>query len=903
MITRKIRLRTRIDRLLSIWFYFSMRHAVAVIAFSILAATAAVNYTIHNLRINTYPGNVLSDELPWRQDKLAYERAFPQFRDAIVIVLDAPTPDQARDAAARLYHRLREDSVHFEWVFYPPESGFFRENGLLFDDAADLEKLSDHLAKVQPFLAEVSADRSLRGVFSLLERALRTGEDKDIDFATVFDRIASALRGYLDGSGTPLSWIELMAGEDAKPADRRVLLEVMPRIEYSSLAPGENLMATIRQTGKALRLEESGVLMRLTGAAALSVDELKSASIGAQMASLGSFLGVSLVMLIGLRSLWLVLAVQIGLVLGLIFTAAFAAVALGQLNLISVAFSVMYIGIGADYAIYLSLRYRELACRSHSHRSALKRAVRHVGGSLEIGTLTTAIGFFCFVPTSYRGVAELGIISGAGMFISLLVTLAILPAFLGLRRPSRYLGPHAGHAEPPRWQRNFLTFPLRHSRSVLVAAAIVAALAFVQLKSARFDQNPLNLQDPSAESVRTFRELLADGSHSPWFLAALAKDGEEAAAMKQRLERLPVVDKVLTLEDFVPGDQDEKLDLIDQMALTLGPQPASGDTKPRPAPDEEAAAVRRFLATLTAHLSVHPDAADAPAGFRLAAEQARLAERIQSAQGETRTEAVERVSHTLVGGLGSQLARLVDALKARRVGIGDLPDDFRSRWITKDGVQRVEIRPKEDLHDPQAMRRFVDQVRQVVPHATGVPVLFLESSDAVVTAFLQAFAYAIVAITVILFLTMEKKIDVLLVLLPLLLASLLTGAAMALAKVPFNFANIIALPLVFGMGVDNCIHMVHRFRTAPPKDGILLHTSTALAVVLSALTNISGFGNLAVSPHLGMASMGIMLSIGILATLLCSMIVLPALLAQTEDWGRLKRSPCDRRGEEIPGLE
>ncbi|MDF9392376.1 MULTISPECIES: MMPL family transporter [Methylococcus] len=903
MITRKIRLRTRIDRLLSVWFYFSMRHAMAVILISILAAAAAVNYTLHHLRINTYPGNVLSDELPWRQDKLAYERAFPQFRDSIVIVLDAPTPDQAQDAAAKLYYRLREDSAQFEWVFYPPESRFFRDNGLLFKDVADLEKLSDHLAKVQPFIAEVSADRSLRGVFSLLERALSTGEDKDIDFATVFDRIASALRGQLDGSGTPLSWSDLMAGEDAKPADRRALLEVMPRIEYNSLAPGENLMAAIRRTGKELDLDESGVTMRLTGAAALSVAELKSASIGAQMASLGSFLGVSLVMLIGLRSLWLVLAVQIGLVLGLIFTAAFAAVAIGQLNLISVAFAVMYIGIGADYAIYLSLRYRELACRSHSHRSALKRAVRHVGGSLEIGTLTTAVGFFCFVPTSYRGVAELGIISGAGMFISLLVTLAILPAFLGLRRPCPYLGPHAGHGELPLWQRNLLTFPLRHSRSVLLTAAVAAALAFVPLKSARFDQNPLNLQDPTAESVRTFRELLADGFDSPWFLAALARDGGEAAAMKRRLERLPVVDKVLTLESFVPEDQDEKLDLVDQMALTLGPLPASGETKPRPAPDEEAAAVRRFLATLAAHLSAHPDVAGAPAGFRLAVEQARLAERIQSTQGEARTETVARLSQALVGGLGSQLDRLADALKARRVDIGDLPDDFRSRWITKDGIQRVEIRPKEDLHDPQAMRRFVDQVRRVVPHATGVPVLFLESSDAVVTAFLQAFAYAIVAIIVILFLTMEKKIDVLLVLIPLLLASLLTGAAMALARVPFNFANIIALPLVFGMGVDNCIHMVHRFRTAPPKDGILLHTSTALAVVLSALTNISGFGNLAVSPHLGMASMGIMLSIGILATLLCSMIVLPALLAQTEHLGRLKRFPCDRTREKTPGLK
>ena len=246
--------------------------------------------------------------------------------------------DQARDAASRLYRWLNEDTSHFEWIFYPPESRFFRENGLLFDDTNDLEKLSGHLAKVQPFLSEVSTDQSVRGTFNLLGRALREGKDAELEFSNVFDRIAGALRDYLGGSATPLSWIEIMSGEDSKAEDKRVLMEVMPRIEYSTLAPGEDLMASIRKTGEDLHLAENGVTMRLSGAAALSVDKLKSASVGAQMASLGSFLGVSLVMLVGLRSLRLVISVQIGLVLGLIFTAAFAALFLGQLNLISVGF-------------------------------------------------------------------------------------------------------------------------------------------------------------------------------------------------------------------------------------------------------------------------------------------------------------------------------------------------------------------------------------------------------------------------------------------------------------------------------------------------------------------------------------------------------------------------------------
>lgn len=889
----KLRLRTRIDRLLSQWFNFSTRHAAAVIALSILASAGALYYTINNLRINTYSGNLFSGELPWRQDVLAYEKAFPQFEDSIVIVLDAPTVDQARDAARHLYYRLKQDTTHFEWIFYPPESRFFRENGLLFEDIYELEKLSNQLAKVQPFLAEVSTDPSIRGIFNLLGRALKERDKAELDLSSVFDRIAKTLRAYLNGSTTPLSWIEIMSGEDAKAEDKRVLMEIMPKIEYSSLAPGEEIMAAIRKIGEELHLADNGVTMRLTGEAALSVDELKSASIGAQMASVGSFIGVSLVMLIGLRSLWLVMATQISLILGLIFTAAFAAFFLGELNLISVGFSVMYIGIGADYAIYLCLRYRELAAHSVSHRSALKRTVRHVGGSLEIGTLTTAIGFFCFIPTSYRGVAELGIISGAGMFISLFVTLGILPAFLVLNRPVRFLGHHdVSHKPMPRWLQSFLAFPLRHSRAVMIVSIIIALLAAVQLDFASFDRIPLNLQDPLAESVQAFQELLRDKSNSPWALSALVKNQEEANAIKAKLDTLPVVNEVLTLNDFVPKNQDEKLDLIDQLALTLGPELESAGTKAPPTTDEEATTLRQFLATLTAYLASHPDAGDAPAGFHLTTQLAGVVERIQSLPKPARDEALRRLSGILVGSLPSQLQQLTDSLKAHPVGIADLPQDFRERWVSKEGIYRAEIRPKEDLHNPDAMRRFVEQVRRIVPHATGVPVLYLESSRTVLRAFTQAFIYAVVAITLALFLTMSKKTDVFLILAPLFLASLLTSAAMALVGIHFNFANIIALPLVFGMGVDNCIHMVHRFRTAPPKDGLLLHTSTALAVVLSALTNISGFGNLAVSPHRGMASMGIMLSIGILTTLACSMIVLPALLDQFEHLGhRLTRRP------------
>lgn len=893
---RGIRIKARIDYGLSRWFEWVSRHAVGVILLSILAAAAALHYTVHHLRINTYPGNVLSDSLPWRQDKLAFERAFPTFRDSVIVVIDAPTPDQARDAADRLAAKLSGDREHFEWVFYPPAENFFRRHALLFLDLEDLEKRTERLARAQPFLADISKDPSLVGTFHLLGRALVEDRGNEIDLGSLFYALAGTLDDALNGSNRPLSWSREMAGSGSEK-DLRILMEVMPKVEFSSLAPGEAMLSAIRGSAEELEFAHDGIRLRISGAAALSIDELKSASIGAQMASFGSFAGVALVMLVGLRSLWLVFAVQIGLVLGLIFTAFFAAAALGQLNLISVAFSVMYIGIGADYAIYLCLRYRELSASSRSHKAALKRAVRHVGGSLEIGTLTTAIGFFCFIPTSYRGVAELGIISGAGMFISLFVTLLILPAYLGLRRPLAYRGHEAAkEGRMSRLAAHILGYPIRHSRTVLIVVALLGLASTIELRNSHFDHNPLNLQDPTSESVQTFRELLKDAGQSPWSLVVLAQDEAESESLRHRLEGLSSVDSVVTLRDFIPGDQEDKLTLIDQLSVTLGTSLIRPDAAGVLEPDlsEKMAGLRGFEARLAAYLERMAGQADERAGTRLEANLARTLDHLAPLDDSGRQAYLERLTDMLVGELSPNLDRLRDALMADAVTLQSIPGDLKARWINGDGVWRVDVRPREDLHDPEAMRRFVDEVRSIAPHATGTPALFLESSAAVVRAFLEAFALAIIAITLVLSFTMDRRIDVVLVLAPLLLASVLTGALMVYWGVSFNFANIIALPLVFGMGVDNCIHMVHRYRTAPPRSGVLLHTSTALAVLLSAMTNISGFGNLSVSPHRGMASMGVMLTIGILATLFCSMLVLPALL---REWERYQQKSNQARKE------
>ena len=227
---------------------------------------------------------------------------------------------------------------------------------------------------------------------------------------------------------------------------------------------------------------------------------------------------------------------------------------------------------------------------------------------------------------------------------------------------------------------------------------------------------------------------------------------------------------------------------------------------------------------------------------------------------------------------GGHAAPLATSLEAGEITRDDLPADLVKQWVSTDGHYRVTVFPRENLNDQAAMRRFVTAVHTVAPDAIGFPVIYLEAGDAVVKAFKQAFLMALVAVTVLLLILLRPKADTILVLTPLLLAGVLTGAASVVLDIPFNFANVIALPLLLGVGVDSGIHMVHRMRAAPPASGQMLETSTARAVLYSSLTTICSFGNLAVSPHRGMASMGALLTIGIGFTLLCTLVVLPALM-------------------------
>ena len=859
-----------------------------MLALGIASAAWGLFYAADHLEVNTSTTRMFSLDLPWRQQHLAYEEAFPQLGGSILVVLDGATPELAQVAAKRLARALALDEALFDVVHAAGSDDFLTRHALLYAGIDDLEALSDALAAAQPFLGRLASDPSLRGLFALLADLGRADSHLRLsDLSFFYGQMADALDAAVDARFAPVSWQALSQGEPADPKMHRRFVVARPHFDFERLLPARLAIERVRAVALELGLEPSqGVRVRLSGSAALEYEELVSATQGAKVAGAGALIGVTIILLWALRSIRLVIAALVALMVGLSWTVWFAAWVVGHLNIISVAFAVLYIGLGIDYAIHYCLRVRELLRQGNDVHSALASAAGDVGGSLVICSLTTGVGFFAFVPSDFSGVSELGLISGTGMFVSLFASMTVLPATIavmfasagtGARAPILQGGlagiaPLPAMQPAPSWERRF-------RGPILILAGLTAVASGILAARIQFDYNPLRLRDPNSESVSTYLSLLASEGSAPWTAAALAPSYEGAQSLAGRLQRLGSVAAAQTLSDLIPDAQTEKLALVEELELLLG---GVLDVQPRPAPNPG-----EIWATLAELLAVGARTGATPSERRFFAS---LAQFQAIAAGDGAHRALSMMHRNGLVTLPLQLENLAQALEAEPITVESIPADILARWRSSDGRYRVRIEPSADLNDNQALRHFVTEVRTVVPDATDTPIVNFEAGAAVIRAFTVAFVYAFGFIAVVLLLTFKSWKDAGLVLLLVGLGSLYASAALYVVGLTFNFANVIALPLLLGIGVDNGIHMLHRMRTAPPHRGGFLSTSTARAVVASALTTICGFGNLAFSPHQGMASMGILLTLGLAFSLVCTLLVLPVII----EW-RVERA---ERGEQ-----
>ena len=857
------------------WTSAAIRFSWWVVAVSALLSLCAAAYLSQNIRINTDTGGMLSSDLDFQRYSEELSQAFPQFSNNLVVVIDGATPDAAADASLVLAMHLRKSPKKYGRVIDYAGSDFFRRNGFLYMDIDEIYRLSDRLAEAQPFLGALWADSSLVGFLGVLglalDETLKEENAQPIEIATILDAVNGVAQAQVKGEWGDMSWQKLMSGpvnEGDKVKSRRRILLIQPALKFSSLAPAADAMKNVRKLAIDLGLtQKNGVRVRLTGSAALSQEELESVEEGMGLAGVVSLILVIGLLSIGLCSWRLVTAMLVTLLMGLIWTAGFAIMALGTLNLISVAFAVLFIGLSVDFGIHYGLRYNEGIEAGRSNDDALIEAAANVGGALTLCAISAAIAFYSFLLTDYRGLAELGLIAGTGMFIALLANVTLLPALLTVL-PRNRVSIRGGFLFD---FSAVLPFIRSHSRIICLTGLFAGGAAVWTLPQAVFDFDPMNLRDPSKESVSTISDLMADRHTNPYSVTILAHNLDQARSLAVKINGLDLVDGVSTLADYVPAEQLEKLQVISSMALFLSPSFARAAEANRHTLDDSKTSLAKFRVKLNALAQRFGERPEGRAADRLSQTLVRMF----TLNGGDAGSVIEDFEARLLRALPGRLFALNQALKAEAVTLNNLPAEIRDNQIATDGRAKLEVFAKEDLRDQDALARFVAAVRTISPRASGSSVTILEAGNTVIRAIWEAGIISVTLIFMILLVVLKRLSSAILVLIPLALAAVLTVAASTVFGLSFNFANVIVLPLLFGIGAAGGIHLVMRQRE---KGGEALETSTPRAILFSALTTIGSFGSIALSSHPGTSSMGLLLTISIIFSLCCTLVVLPALM-------------------------
>ena len=845
----------------------STRYAWLVIALATLISVVAGVYAVRHFGINTDINTLISEDLPWRQRELAFERAFPQHLRSILVVVDAPTPELTSQATAALVEPLTANKKLFKSVAQPGGGEFFRKNGLLFLPTAETEKIAGQIAQAEPLIAQLATDSSLRGLIEVLQMGLTGVELEKITLDAMLRPLtvtADTVESVMANKPVHFSWHELLAGTEGGEANtRRKFIDIQPELDFTALEPGKRATDAIRQAVTDLKLPENySARVRLTGPVPIADEEFATVQEGMLVNSAGTVVIVLVILWLALKSGRIIFAVSLNLIAGLAITAALGFLVVGPLNLISIAFAVLFVGLGVDFGIQFSVRYRADRYDVDDLKLALAHAARHAGAPLTLAAAAVAAGFLSFLPTDYRGVSELGQIAGMGMIIAYFTSITLLPALLTVLNPP-------GEKEPLgfAWLAPVDRFMERQRVPILIGTAVVSLGALPLLYFLQFDFNPINLRSPRVESIATFLDLRRDPVTGANAISVLAPDLAATRPIAERLSKVPEVSQVRTLDFFVPSDQDQKLAAIavarDKIEPSFKPEAAQ---KP-PTDEENVTSLNEVVASLNEAAEKHSGGQGAAAARRLSGILAKLAQ----APPEMR----ERAASAFLRPLQTALADLRDLLQAHKITLLDVPKDIEELWRTPDARARVEVLPKGDPNDNETLRQFARAVLAVEPGATGGPISILESGDTIVKAFFVAGAWALVSIAILLWIVLRRFGDVLLTIVPLLLAGVVTLELCVVLGMPLNFANIIALPLLLGIGVAFKIYYIMAWRAGQTG---LLQSSLTRAVFYSAATTATAFGSLWLSSHPGTSSMGKLLALSLLTTLAAAVLFQPILM-------------------------
>jgi uncharacterized protein len=839
---------------------FCARRHWPVIAVGLLVAGISAVYAAHHFAINTNINDLLSAQLPWRQHEIDFQRAFPQTVELIIADVQAPTPEAAKAAARDLEKSLADKPDLFRSAADEFDGPFFRKNGLLYLPPDRIEQSTTPLVKAKPLITGLVSDPSLRGLLRVLGQLLLSTQQGVLSFDELqrpLNAAAATLESLAQGHPAEFSWRTLSQG-DPKPLDLHRFVQIWPVLDHNALEPGGRATAAIRDIVNQTGLKQKfGADVSLTGPTIISDNEFAGVHEGIALNSAVTGAIVLAILWIALRSLRLVAAAVVNLAVGLVITAAGGIFIVGALNPISLAFAVLFVGLGADFAIQYTVRHRAERHEKNDLDRALAGSADWVGIPLTLAAAAAAAGFLSFTPTAYTGLAQLGIIAGFGMVVAYASSLTLLPALIRAFNPP----PEPKPLNLPRLARAdaFLT---RHRIAVIVTTVVIVVAGLPALLWLQFNFDPLALEKQTSPALASLYRL---GKEIPLSTARVLVPPADVKGDVAKITAIPEVATTFTLQSFVPAGQEQKLPIIRKAHEALAPALAS-PVRPAPSDAENVAALEQSVAALQDAAAQNGGSA-AEAARRLATGLDKLAH----GDAAQRARATDAFIHPLQIDLGD----IEQSLSATPVTREQLPANLVRDWLAPDGRARIEIWPKGNANDNATIGRFARAVLAVQPNATGEAIGSTEWGKTIVRAFAEAAGFALLSIAILLFIVLRRLTDVLVTLIPLIVAGLVTLEICALTRFQLNYANIIALPVLLGVGVAFKIYFVTAWRRG---ESNFLESVLTRAVFYSTLLTATAFGSLWLSNQPGISSMGKLLALSLVCTLASAALFQPALM-------------------------
>jgi uncharacterized protein len=885
----------------------SVRYPVSVILVAVLGAVLSLIAAATQLEFHTSRLDLIAAGDRYKQLDQAYEREFEDPPERIIAVIRAEQPETAKAFATALGQRWEQEPT-IEGVLYRIDVGALQHKALLYLSPEELTTLRHKLQDHQDLLQELATSPTLQNLFALINwqitQALvghvftgflaEEGEPREpADFSLLL-ALLQEMHQWLEGRRPFRSPWERWFAQDAEAfahdgflwSEDKQLLFVLanPKAAIGEFNRYEQAVQRIRADVRELQRVYPGVDVGITGKAVLDADEMGVAQRDTTIASLIALVGVALLFAAFFKGVARPAFVVITLVIGLSWSLGFTILSIGHLNIFTIIFAPMLIGLGDGYGIHFISRYEEERARCRNARDALERTLTGTGGGITTAALTMAAAFYMLFFTGFKGLSELGFITGSGLLLMFLATFMILPALLVL--DERWRGAPTYPRKRPReeYHRGYVELLYRFPRATLAVSTLFAGLSLLALGRVRADFNLLHLQSAETESVIWVEKIFESTKRSLLYGELVAESPEEVRRKTAALQALPSVARVDSIASVIPEDQERQLHLIEDLRPLLADLalPRHSDA----AVDVEALTgiLGRIAFKMAAEGEGTQDAEAAPIHQEMQ-DVRRLSDAVVEATERLgREEALQALSAfqaELRRDLAEKLALLQENLRAEPLTIADLPPTLRQRYVGKTGHYRLFVFPTENIWEFQPLARFVADLQSVDPDALGTPVMNFAYLSAIIAGYTKAGLYAFVGVAFLAFLAFRELRPTVLALIPLSVGAVWTLGLMALWQVPLNVGNLLFLPLVMGIGIDNGIYVVHRFWTARDlaENHILLDRSTGQAITLASLTTMVGFGSLMISSHRGIHSLGLLVTLGVGSVLLASLTVLPSLLA------------------------